>query len=167
MASSAVAVHANVTLRIFVSCQARWEKQRMSFQLTSKCREVPLFKMEDQCHFLRHIINILNFLFILISLSLIALGTYSHMTVELTEFIKPSIFIIISGIVDSTSQSSEWFSLPAFMITTGIVMFSLVIFGCYGTHTENKCVTFIYATLIAVITFALLFICQFAFMVCM
>ena len=76
--------------------------------------------------FLKHIIGLLNILFVLASLSLLGYGIYLQVTAKAYEVFSPANVFIISG----------------------IVLCIVAVLGCVGAYSENHHVIFIYATVL-------------------
>lgn len=84
-----------------------------------------------QCYsFIKTMMIFFNFLIFLCGVALLAVGIW--VSVDGPSFLK------IFGPVSSSAM--QFVNVGYFLIAAGAVLFALGFLGCYGAHTENKCV---------------------------
>jgi len=89
---------------------------------------------------LKYAIFLLNFVFFLASVGLISIGAY-------LEYQKSTYLSFLD---------SPYLNTSIVLIIIGVVMLVVSFFGCCGACTENKCMLMTYATLLVLITLALI-----------
>jgi len=78
---------------------------------------------------------LINFLFVLTGIALIALGSYVQVQAkEVLDFL-----------------SNQYVNAPIVFIITGIIIFLIASLGCFGVISENTCMTFTYASLLVLV----------------
>ena len=98
-------------------------------------------KMATCCeNILKYAIFLLNFVFFLASVGLISIGAY-------LEYQKSTYLSFLD---------SPYLNTSIVLIIIGVVMLVVSFFGCCGACTENKCMLMTYATLLVLITLALI-----------
>jgi len=89
---------------------------------------------------LRYIIFLINFVFFLASVAIIAIGTYIQ--IQMSTYLE---------FIDNSYVSSA-----VVLIVLGAIIMIVAFFGCCGACTENACMMYTYGTLLALILIALI-----------
>lgn len=98
-----------------------------------------------QCYsFIKTMMIFFNFLIFLCGVALLAVGIW--VSVDGASFLK------IFG--PASSSAMQFVNVGYFLIAAGAVLFALGFLGCYGAHTENKCVLMMFFFILLIIFIA-------------